>query len=239
MRREGFGLTGNQLKLLAVISMTLDHTGLMFEWLQPETRELLRILGRLAFPIFAYMIAEGCRHTRNMGRYFATLAVSGVVCQAVYLVFLRSWYMCVFITFSLSVGLIWLAMTAKTKKKPIWYAAFFAGVLVAFFLAEVLPELLPNTDYAIDYDFIGVVLPVCVFLCSEKWLRLAVCGVLLAALAFYAFQIQWFSLLALPLLALYNGKRGKWKLKWFFYIYYPAHMVVLWGLAMLKWRGIW
>ena len=103
MEKCRFGLTGNQLKLLALISMTLDHIGLMFEWLPPETRLLLRIAGRLAFPIFAFMIAEGCRHTRNMKRYFATLVICGVVCQGVYLMFLKSFYMCVFVTFSLSV----------------------------------------------------------------------------------------------------------------------------------------
>ena len=219
--------------------MTLDHTGLMFEWLRPDIRLLLRILGRLAFPIFAYMIAEGCRHTRNMGRYFATLVLCGAVCQGVYLVFLRSWYMCVFVTFSLSVGLIWLAQLARTKKKPLWYGAFVAGILVAYFLAEVLPGLLPGTDYGIDYEFIGILLPVCVYLCWKKWMRLAVCGILLALLSSCSFDIQWYSLLSLPLLALYNGKRGKWKLKWLFYFYYPAHMVALWALAMLKFRGVW
>ena len=55
------GLTGNQLKLIALITMTIDHVGMM---LLPQLR-ILRAIGRIAFPIFAYMIAEGCRHTRN------------------------------------------------------------------------------------------------------------------------------------------------------------------------------
>ena len=55
------GLTGNQLKLIALVTMTIDHIGMQ---LFPRVR-LLRIIGRLAFPIFAYMIAEGCRYTRN------------------------------------------------------------------------------------------------------------------------------------------------------------------------------
>jgi hypothetical protein len=57
---RGF-LTGNQLKLIAAGAMLADHVGLMFF---PEA-ELLRIIGRLAFPIFAFMIAEGCKYTRN------------------------------------------------------------------------------------------------------------------------------------------------------------------------------
>ena len=59
------GLTGNQLKLLALITMTIDHIGMI---LFPHI-PLFRIIGRLSMPIFAYMIAEGCRHTRNRKKY--------------------------------------------------------------------------------------------------------------------------------------------------------------------------
>ena len=58
---KGFGLTNNQLKLIAMLSMLIDHVGML---LFPGVR-VLRIIGRLAFPIFAYMIAEGCAHTRS------------------------------------------------------------------------------------------------------------------------------------------------------------------------------
>ena len=61
-----FGLTNNQLKIIAMISMLIDHIGVaMF----PNVM-ILRIIGRLAFPIFAYMIAEGCFYTKNKARYF-------------------------------------------------------------------------------------------------------------------------------------------------------------------------
>ena len=233
MKKFAFGLTGNQLKMIALVSMTIDHIGYM---LYPDLL-ILRTLGRLAFPIFAYMIAEGCCYTRSMPRYFVTLALCGAVCQAVYLVSLRSLYMCIFVTFGMSVGLIWLAKLAQTKRSLWWYAAFFAAVLAAYFLAEVLPYLLPkHWDYGIDYGFIGIVLPVCVYLCKKEWQRLLACGILLVFLALCNPTISylWYALLSLPLLALYNGKRGKWKLKWFFYIYYPAHLVALW--AILLWQ---
>ena len=63
------GLTGNQLKLLALIAMTCDHVGLQ---LLPQFI-ILRIIGRLAAPLFAYMIAEGCRYTHDRGRYLGRL----------------------------------------------------------------------------------------------------------------------------------------------------------------------
>lgn len=59
-------LTKNQLKILAMVCMTIDHIGAM---LFPQA-VWLRVIGRLAFPLFSYCIAEGCRYTRNKARYF-------------------------------------------------------------------------------------------------------------------------------------------------------------------------
>ena len=60
------GMTGNQLKIVALLAMTCDHVGKL---LLPQV-EILQIFGRLAFPIFAYMIAEGCVHTKSKKKYF-------------------------------------------------------------------------------------------------------------------------------------------------------------------------
>ena len=73
------GLTNNQLKMIAVVSMTVDHIGHI---LFPQIL-WLRMIGRLAFPIFAYMIAQGCQHTRSMGKYFASMAGTALLCQLV------------------------------------------------------------------------------------------------------------------------------------------------------------
>ena len=106
------GLTGNQLKILAMITMTCDHVGVMlFPHLQ-----WLRIIGRLAMPIYAFMIAEGCRYTRDRKKYLLRLLSLGVLCQAVYLIAMGSLYMCILITFSISVCLINLLDQAEREK---------------------------------------------------------------------------------------------------------------------------
>ena len=66
MNQRNGPLPGNALKIIAAIAMLADHVGLMFF---PRV-SLFRIVGRLALPIFAFMIAEGCRYTRNRLRYF-------------------------------------------------------------------------------------------------------------------------------------------------------------------------
>ena len=232
MKQLSPGLSGNQLKMIALITMTVDHMGLILfgQFI------FLRIIGRLAFPIFAWMIAEGCRHTRSMGKYLGTMAAVAFVCQLVYLVALRSLDMCIMVTFSLSVGVCWLVRIAREKKQPLFWTLAVASVAAVFCLTDILPAISP-ISYDIDYGFYGVMLPVALYLCKNKKQQLVVAAVILAMLAKWSgWNIQWFSLMALPLLALYNGARGKRKLKWLFYLYYPAHLVVLFFIRVLFFR---
>ena len=223
------GLTNNQLKLIALVSMTLDHIGAV---LFPQV-QWLRIAGRLAFPIFAYMIAEGCRHTRHMGKYFSTMAVLALGCQLVDFFARGSLYQSILVTFSLSIGCIWLLQTAKKTENTLWLLLSAAGIAGAYFLCNGLPALLPDTDYCVDYGFIGVMIPVLVYCGKNKYQRLLYLMMVLALLASDMANIQYYSLLAAPLIALYNGQRGKWKLKWLFYVYYPAHLVAIYGISFL------
>jgi hypothetical protein len=72
-------LSGNALKLIAALAMLIDHIGVL---LLPQVL-ILRVIGRISFPIFAFMIAEGCRYTKNKARYFFTMFGVGAACQVV------------------------------------------------------------------------------------------------------------------------------------------------------------
>ena len=222
------GLSNNQLKILAMVSMTLDHVGV---YLFPQVL-WLRIVGRLAFPIYAFMIAEGCRHTRSPGRYLGCLAGLAAICQVVSYIATGSLYQCILVTFSLSVGLILLVRNARQKQTVLSWLWVGAATALAVFLCHGLPKLLPGTDYAIDYDFIGVMTPVLVYLCAGKLPQLIALAACLAGLCFGNWEWQAFGLLAVPLIALYNGTRGKWKLKWFFYLFYPVHLALIYLVGM-------
>lgn len=226
---KSVGFTGNQLKIIALICMTVDHIGFI---LLPQFL-FLRIIGRLAFPIFAYMIAEGCRHTKSMGRYLGLMAGFAVVSQVVEYLASGSLYQCIFVTFSMSVVLIWLLQLAVEQTK-VWAWSIFAVTLLAvFFLTSVLPGLLSGTDYAVDYGFWGVMLPVVVYFGKDRWRKLGMAAFVLLLLARESHWIQYIALLTLPLLALYNGQRGNWKMKYLFYLYYPVHLAVLHLISML------
>lgn len=217
------GLTGNQLKILAMMAMTCDHVGLQ---LFPKFG-LLRIIGRLALPIYAYMIAEGCRHTRDRKKYLLRMLSMAALCQIVYFVAMGSLYQCILVTFSLSICLIYVTDRVK-RGEPGAKAAFFGSLAAAWFVCRVLPELLPNTDFAVDYGIWGVLLPVLIYLDSTKGLVL---GLFLLALDFGG--AQWFALAAAPLLMLYNGQRGKANIGKLFYWYYPLHLVAIYGISQL------
>ena len=225
-----YSLTGNALKLMAILSMTIDHIGVH---LFPDC-QLLRILGRLALPIFAYMIAEGCRYTRNPRKYLLTILAVAVLCQVVFFLAMWSLYQCILVTFTLSILLIQSldrARTQETHQAAVITGLIWVGVT---FVCVGLPWILDHTDFAIDYGLWGVLLPVLIYLGRDQKERLLLTGMGLVILALsFSGLTQWFSLLALPLLALYNGQRGKWRMKYFFYVYYPLHLVVIYGISLL------
>lgn len=71
------GISGNVIKILAAILMVIDHIGVI---LFPNVL-LLRIIGRLSFPLFAFMIAEGAKYTKNKLKYFLGIFILGIICQ--------------------------------------------------------------------------------------------------------------------------------------------------------------
>lgn len=222
------GLTGNQLKILAMVCMTADHVGLQ---LLPEA-VFLRLLGRLAFPIYGWMIAEGCWYTHSRKRYFLRLAGLAAVCQMAYFFAMGSLYQCVLVTFSLSLVLIWAVDRVKAQASP-ENVGILAGVTLGiFFLTAVLPGL-TSTDYALDYGLWGALLPVAVYLGRTKSEKLALFGTSLVLLALHYGGIQWLGLLALLPMAAYNGQKGRGKLGTLFYLYYPAHLLVIFGISLL------
>lgn len=222
------GLNGNQLKILALIAMTIDHIGC---YLYP-THEWMRIVGRLAFPIFAYMIAEGARYTKNRKKYLGMMFGLGVICQIVYYFAMGSLFQCILITFTFSIVLIYALDYAIQRKNAEGWILLGLLFIAVFFLVYVLPKLLSHTDYNVDYGIWGVLFPVFVYLGGKnKWARLALAAIPLVFLAL-SYPKQEYALFALVPLALYNGTRGKWRMKYLFYIYYPLHLVVIYAVGL-------
>lgn len=233
-------LSGKALKIIGAISMLIDHFGVLFF---PRVT-ILRIIGRLAFPIFAYLIAEGCRYTKNKLRYFLTLALFGSLFQYVYFLFIGRAQINIFITYALSLPMIYSLQYLKeaaSKRNSFQITAAFVSVIASVVFAYVFHE-----SFSVDYGFEGTLVPFASSICmsrgkvrdaktqsAEHMLSVLFCGVSLILLAYPFRGVQIYSLLALPFLLAYSGKRGKRSLKYFFYIFYPAHMVLLYGVKEL------
>lgn len=216
------GLNSNRLKLLALLTMTVDHIGVH---LLPQYT-FLRIIGRLAFPIYAYCIAEGCTHTKNRRKYLLQMAGMALLCQLVYFFAMGSLFQCILVTFTLSILTIYAIDSGSSVK------AVTAVCSVALFTV-FLPQWLSHTDFYVDYGLWGVLLPVAVCLAKTRQQKLVCAAVFLTLLALQYGGTQWYGLLALIPLALYDGTRGSPRLKWLFYWYYPLHLVAIYGIGLL------
>ena len=246
--RNGWGLSASTLKIIACIFMVIDHIGVI---LLPDV-EILRIIGRLSYPIFAYFLAEGCRYTRNKRKRFLLVFGLAILCEGTYFVMMGEPEGGILVNFCLSILLIYEVQAFKKALARAQYGRA-CGFLILFLLSVAgVYGFVENVLY-VDYGFWGVLIPVWASIpdykegetpaffekISNRWVKFAFfsTGLLLLCISRGLFEsIQSYSLLALPILALYNGQIGRKGLKYGFYIFYPAHLVLLWIIAMiLEW----
>lgn len=234
----------NTIKFLAAALMVIDHVGLLFF----PTMPVFRWLGRLSLPLFAFAVSEGCRYTKNKTKHFALLFGLAALCQIVYYVAMESLYMCILVTFSLSVLTIYALQYCKKqlfdgkilKDKVLSVSVLAVTIFLVWRVCGVLE---------IDYGFWGCMLPVFASLLDFRGIenvphslqqcdclpaRVACMGIGLLLLSLFSHSsMQFFSLCALPILLVYNGKKGTLNTKYFFYIFYPAHLAILQVLAWI------
>ncbi len=229
------GLSGNLLKIIGAIFMVIDHIGVI---LFPDVL-VLRILGRIAFPIFALMIYEGSRYTKNKLRYFLVIFILSLILFAVDYAVNEEIFFNVLTTFSLSILLIYLVQCAK-KVSSVFaetaiYIALLASLTAIFFLCRVV---------IIDYGFAGILLPVLpaitdnffkykgdkLFIFTPQFWLFAV-GI--GLLAIEMLWIEYWAFVALIPLAFYNGQKGFYLPKYSFYVFYPLHVAIIYGISLI------
>lgn len=217
--------------------MLIDHMGVI---LFPE-HIIFRCIGRLALPIFAFLIAEGVKHTSNKLKYFLRIFILGIICQVGYVlseviegVQISGMYFNILLTFSIGI-LICYAWQAALKNKK----GFILLILIVLLVAAL--QIYSRFSYKIgfgiefDYGFMGMMLPLCALIFDKKAHKFILFGIglVLLSIQFIDNWTQWLSLLTLPILWFYNNERGKHKLKYLFYIFYPVHLVILYGISYL------
>lgn len=236
-------LSGNALKVIAAISMFIDHFGFMFF---PKLK-ILRIIGRLAFPIFAFMISEGAKYTRNKTKYLLSVFSVSVICFLGYFISSGTVQFSIFTTFTFSLLMIFaleeyksVAFSAEASRKEKFTRFILFAFTVAF--SYVFCEI-----FYVDYGFTGAATPLAASLVTtlpksapeslrkldKLSVRLALFSIPLIILAIDLKYSQPYALFSIPILLLYSEKRGKLKLKYFFYVFYPLHISILEGVKII------
>lgn len=228
----------NQLKIIACISMFIDHAGYL---LFPQISAFHHI-GRIAMPIFAFFIAEGCLYTRNIKKYFLRVFFFGMICQSVYIIegiLTKSsggGYLNILLTFSVSILLCSTFLKAKesVKNKTDPHNIFtFLLCLLSVIAADNLCKksfALIGVGVEFDYGIYGIVLPFFAVISKNRNIRLILFSLAQTLFAFTYYKsigLALCSLIPLILLMFYNGQSGKRNLKYFFYAFYPCHLVLI------------
>ena len=240
--KQKFSLDRTQLKLIAIISMVIDHVAWGFVETNSPLGQFMHVLGRFTIPIMSFFIVEGFRKTRDLRQYFYRLA-EGAALSIIpfYLFFGEEYGYRQNIIFDYLIGLSMLTILEKTKlPKPVKgllvallfvVSATVGGWIItpsmfilAFYYGRTFKE---KAKWFIAADLITVAFLVSAILLNNEY-------------HFSHYDWVWWDkfyllgfMLALPLLYLYNGEKGSDKPgSRFYYMFYPVHLLILWILKL-------
>ena len=225
-------LSGAGLKLIAIISMLADHVNkaLIYPYLESNhgflafISDVFDIIGRIAFPLFCFMLVEGYFKTRNRKKYLLNLLLFGVISEVPFDMFTTAsffnmnWNNVMF-TLALVLVTVWIIDTLKEKmqkrSKALWY---LVSILI------VLGMCIVSMSLSLDYEHHAILIGYFFYLVHDMPVFAIPFG--------YAsmFKEPW-ALLGFGLTLTYNGERGK-QHKMLYYWFYPVHLLIL-GLLRL------
>lgn len=210
------------LKIIAVICMICDHFGDAI--IKPFS--FFNVIGRIAFPIFAFQITEGYIHTKDLKKYFKRLIIFAIISQIPFMLFLSTFTssFTLNIFFTLLLGLLSIYIYNKISNK---FLAIVIGIIISIF-AEIIN---------VDYGAWGVIIIMIFYIFKDKKVIMSLLYILSCFIKYLPYLLKYnFHYIYLLLLfgtafsiffiIAYNGKQGK-KIKYFLYIFYPLHMLIL------------
>lgn len=218
------------LKIIAVFFMVVDHIKYSFSW---AWNDFTLYFGRIAFPIFAFCAVQGYIHTRDLKKYIKRLLICGAVSEIPYLLFESLPILLVYnlnIMFTIALGLLAIKAYDVFDKK-------WKGIL-----AVLIISILAQFGY-VDYGAFGIWLIFSFYVFKDSKIKTFFASFIVISVK-YLYRIYysgngftkpylmcWLcTSIPLFLILLYNGKKGP-SIKWFFYIFYPLHLLILWILS--------
>lgn len=224
------GLSGSTLKLIAVITMLIDHVAaaviarlLILGGTGNETLYqiyfIMRDIGRIAFPIYCFLLVEGFEHTRDRKKYALRLGMFSLFSEIPFDLAFSSKileFQSQNVFFTLFIGVLVMMAVRKIEEQPQWDATVRVVLLAISIIAGMGAAVLLQTDY----DALGVLCIMVLYIFRKQKPLQIIAG----CLSFVWWE-AWATLAFIPI-AFYNGRRG-WKMKYFFYLFYPVHLLLL------------
>lgn len=212
------GISASTLKWIAVISMLVDHFGIAIYWqLEGHTYkiyEIYRYVGRIAFPIYCFLLVEGFFLTRDIRKYIGRCFLFACISEIPFnmAVYGQIWYPhSQNVYFTLTIGLCTLVALDRVRG---FGAVSVVKQLLCIGIGAGLAQILE-----VDYHYLGVLFIVMFYYCREmnKWQRDLIGAVV--------FSYEVTAPLAMIPIHFYNGERGL-RLKYVFYLVYPVHLLI-------------
>ncbi len=247
------GFTTNNLKIIAIIAMIIDHIGFYFYDKIPYQLYInCRIIGRIAMPIFAFLILQGIKHTKSKKKYILRLFILAIITQiAIYLMYkinisyYKNYsiniinYLNIVFSFALSVLIIQI-IELKIKDSNILIFKILINVLKILLIILILSIYFVIN---IDYSFY-VPLMIIIMYFIDKILskynkdileKVLICITIVVIGIINQKFIGLYTILSFPFILFYNGKLGKKAniLKYSFYAFFPLHHMILYFISML------
>ena len=213
------------MKIIAVVSMVIDHCAYYLMDGNTMAYEAMRCFGRIAFPVFAFLVAEGFAHTRNRMRYFLSLLLFAAVSEV-------PWYLLNGadgthnVMFTLALGVAALAAFERLREHRILCCLF---ILLTAWLATWLGT---------DYEWRGMLMIVVFYLLSMSKNTPVILRRMMQLLFAFPLMMRYGitgALLACAVIFLYDGTRGFIHgnvAKYGFYVFYPAHLLLFFCLSV-------
>ena len=253
------------LKIIAMVTMTIDHCGAYFFDYSSPTYYILRIIGRISFPIFAFLITEGVHYSKKPFLYFLRLFILDIIINLGEFIFLHQYEGSVLLTFVLGGLSIYLLDSKKIYQKFFSIIPITIGILTGFSFFPIRMQYGPYGLFIILLFYFSKKLIIFInnkfslfsnddFYNSSYYRTLyllvfsSIFIVLNIISVYYSYQInnfftaeninytiQSYACLALPILFLYNGKRGYNK-KWFkygCYLFFQLHFILLYLIKII------
>ena len=238
---ENKGLTGSTLKIIAMVTMLIDHIAAVVLTRLYLTGGLsyggygvilaLRLVGRIAFPIYCFLLVEGFLRTRDVKKYLLRMVAFAFITEVPYDLALTGQVMNFGyqnVMFTMAIGLVALYGLKKVEemKASKWLQLLLQIVVVA--VAACVAAVCKT-----DYSWGGIVCICVIYLFKASNARKLLLG---NAVLIMMSTLEVAALVAVPLVGAYNGKRGM-KLKYLFYAFYPMHLLLLYVICVFMGVG--